>query len=229
VAMQPTTQPTMPVSLNIYRWQWWLPARACPLFHTSITVNGTAYSYGKNGVQESQPGQEFMYAPHDTKLLGFFHVDASRMEDLCTEWNNKTYNLLENNCNHFTDAVISELLGMCHGAQVGENPRMLAALMAARQAAWELYASDAASPPGRLERSRWMTSYAAAYLCCWRAMGPKRAALHQEMTKQDRAPECSREALEAREKDLFRQCGERADVVAACPALYMFPGVLDVA
>ena len=84
------------------------------VWHTGISVYNTEYFFG-GGICQSKPKQSpYGYPVKEIKLGGTF-ITKELFEDFLKEIKNKysaeTYNLINNNCNHFTDACAEFLTG----------------------------------------------------------------------------------------------------------------------
>lgn len=84
------------------------------IWHTSVVVFGWEY-YFSSGIRRSPPGTTHFGKPIEVIRCGETAGDQSELEDFLREINEyftrETYNILENNCNHFSNAVCMQLLG----------------------------------------------------------------------------------------------------------------------
>ena len=83
--------------------------------HTGVVVYGTEYFYG-GGIEYATPGTLPMLGlPDKTVELGttFIPKDVflDYLADISPQYTVETYNLLEHNCNHFSDDVAQFLTG----------------------------------------------------------------------------------------------------------------------
>ena len=90
------------------------------IFHTSVVVYGREY-FLSQGIQVSQPGSTKFGTPKEVLEVGNTEVIPDIFEDFIEDlkhheerkYHASKYDLFDNNCNHFTDAVLDFLVG-CH-------------------------------------------------------------------------------------------------------------------
>jgi len=84
------------------------------IWHTSIEVYGTEY-YFQGGMVQAVPGTTMHGVPENTHYLGATEIPKIVFEDflgsIAEDFAPHRYHLLKNNCNHFTDALASYLVG----------------------------------------------------------------------------------------------------------------------
>lgn len=84
-------------------------------FHAGIEVHGLEWSYGDEGITCSEPRFHQVHVFHESIPMG--ETDLSNdevirlIDDLQDEWLGEDYNMLENNCCNFSDALSQELVG----------------------------------------------------------------------------------------------------------------------
>jgi len=84
------------------------------IWHTGIVVFGWEYFYG-GGITYDVPGMTPFGSPVKTILLGHTNISVDIFQDflsnVSTRYTASTYNLLNHNCNNFTDECSNFLLG----------------------------------------------------------------------------------------------------------------------
>lgn len=84
-------------------------------FHAGIEVHGKEWSYGNEGITCSEPQSHQVHVFHESIPLGETDVTLDDVlwliEELQIEWRGEDYNMLENNCCNFSDALSQELVG----------------------------------------------------------------------------------------------------------------------
>ncbi|KAH9618497.1 hypothetical protein KSS87_004557 [Heliosperma pusillum] len=90
------------------------------IFHSGIQVHGTEYAFGahkysSSGVFEVEPKSCHGFIFKKSILLGTTEMSRSEVrslvENLASSYHGDTYNLINKNCNHFTDDVCTRLSG----------------------------------------------------------------------------------------------------------------------
>lgn len=84
------------------------------IWHTSVVVFSTEY-YFFSGIKRAVPGTTHFGAPKKKISFGVTNIGKQEL-DLFLEKNkdlytDKTYDLFQNNCNHFTNALLMYLVG----------------------------------------------------------------------------------------------------------------------
>ncbi|XP_073944873.1 desumoylating isopeptidase 1-like [Choristoneura fumiferana] len=114
-----------PVDLYIYDLTQGLAAILSPaimgrqvegVWHTSLVVFGREYYYGGGGVACAPIGGTMAGRPREVQRLGRTQVPPALFRDYlqglaATTFTGAAYQLLEHNCNHFTDEVAQFLCG----------------------------------------------------------------------------------------------------------------------
>lgn len=97
-----------------------------PVFHTSVRVNDLEYEWGRvvsgkgNGRLLITPRSEMGSILHDVIDMGEINLEDN-VDDYVLNMakkiarSNNVYNLLTNNCNHFTDTLCRQLTGQAPG------------------------------------------------------------------------------------------------------------------
>lgn len=88
------------------------------IFHTSVVVYGREY-FLSQGIQVSKPGITKFGIPKEILEAGNTEVTPEIFDDFIEDLKNhegkkyhaSKYDLFDNNCNHFTDAVLDFLVG----------------------------------------------------------------------------------------------------------------------
>lgn len=84
------------------------------VWHTGLVVFDTEYYFG-GGICKDKPRQTPYGIPVKEISLGYTHLPKDLFEEFLVEIKDKysasTYNLLNNNCNHFTNAAAEFLMG----------------------------------------------------------------------------------------------------------------------
>eukprot|EP00928_Gymnodinium_smaydae_P027691 TRINITY_DN21328_c0_g1_i1.p1 TRINITY_DN21328_c0_g1~~TRINITY_DN21328_c0_g1_i1.p1 ORF type:complete len:1017 (-),score=242.52 TRINITY_DN21328_c0_g1_i1:27-3077(-) len=96
------------------------------IWHTGVCVFGSEYYYG-GGVWEDPPGETPFGAPTKKKLLGLTLRSKREVDELCVhklerEFNEDNYDILDHNCNNFSDTLVMFLLGWHIPDQVRKQP-----------------------------------------------------------------------------------------------------------
>ncbi|KAI3380400.1 hypothetical protein SNEBB_002783 [Seison nebaliae] len=111
---------SVPVMVNVYDIRdnsSWDRLLSLGVYHAAIEVHGIEYSFGghmysSSGVYTSRPRHQlnnsFVYKL--SEKLGYTRMSCERVRDIAFELGNTKfrgcdYNLLQNNCNHFADAL----------------------------------------------------------------------------------------------------------------------------
>lgn len=134
------------------------------IWHTGVEVYGTEYFYG-GGICSMAPAEMervFQLSPTRVVFMGFTHIEKAVCDDylkgISARFTEATYDLLEWNCNHFTEELMQFLLNKSipddirnQVQQVAETPmgRFLLPLLQQQQRA----AQQAASAAG--QRTLW--------------------------------------------------------------------------
>jgi len=85
-------------------------------FHAGIEVHGVEWTYGwESGVACAPPRSNTAHVYNETVYLGETNMSAVEVyriiERMQQEWSPEDYELLEQNCCHFSDALCLELVG----------------------------------------------------------------------------------------------------------------------
>lgn len=84
------------------------------IWHTAVVAYGREY-YFRGGVQRAVPGRTHFGAPVEKLALGTTVRSREEFEAFLAKnaekYTERTYDLFENNCNHFTDACAMFLVG----------------------------------------------------------------------------------------------------------------------
>lgn len=124
-----------PVTLHFYdvsggfaeRWAPLLLGHAVEgIWHTGISAFGREYFYG-GAILYHEPGMSSFGIPAKELHLGYTlreqdEIDNFICQELKPKFNNERYDLLENNCNHFTDALCMHMLGRHIPEEVLQQP-----------------------------------------------------------------------------------------------------------
>ncbi|XP_039784026.1 deubiquitinase DESI2-like isoform X2 [Panicum virgatum] len=96
------------------------------IWHTGVVVYGREYYFG-GGIQEGQPGRTPYGTPIRVEHLGVTHVPREVFEDFLREigprYTPATYNLLNHNCNNFSDEAAQFLAGARLPSYILELPK----------------------------------------------------------------------------------------------------------
>ena len=96
------------------------------VWHTGVVAYGQEWYFG-GGIQSGSPGQTPFGTPHEVVRLGVSHVPRDLFDDLLAElhsrFTERTYSLLHNNCNHFSEEVCQFLVGQGIPAHVLALPQ----------------------------------------------------------------------------------------------------------
>jgi hypothetical protein len=116
----PTDLPagTQEVRLTVYK----LPFIGSLLggYHSGVVVNGCEWSFGGgdapgSGVYECEPEMNDQYTFKQRVVMGTTDRPAGEIDALLAEmaaqWPQRGYRLLEHNCNHWSTALLMELVG----------------------------------------------------------------------------------------------------------------------
>ena len=111
------------VVLHVYDMAWvneYISWAGLGVFHSGLVVNGDEYTYGghpeaSTGVFSAPPGEAPGCVFRQAILLGEVSLSHSQIRDtissLSASFLGSEYNLLTNNCNHFTSALATALTG----------------------------------------------------------------------------------------------------------------------
>eukprot|EP00891_Asterochloris_glomerata_P008685 jgi/Astpho2/8685/fgenesh1_pm.00128_%23_2_t len=85
------------------------------IYHTSIVVGGKEYYFGQ-GINQANPGSTPFGTPGQVLDLGETHIPADLREEFVSDmaaskFSTGGYNLLENNCNNFSNDFATFLTG----------------------------------------------------------------------------------------------------------------------
>ena len=101
------------------------------VFHTGVVVFGSEIYFG-GGIQRSQPGRSQYGVPMRRLSLGRTHLTEDALRDYlaaasAAQFGPDKYHILENNCNHFSEALCDFLLGRsgCVPQEVLDLPRIV--------------------------------------------------------------------------------------------------------
>jgi deubiquitinase DESI2 len=84
-------------------------------FHSGVEIDGTEYTFSQSGIYDHVP----MQVPYHFRakiLLGESEITPSELRTIISklqsapEWQGSKYDLLTCNCNHFSDALVVEIL-----------------------------------------------------------------------------------------------------------------------
>ncbi|XP_037406281.1 uncharacterized protein LOC119268685 isoform X1 [Triticum dicoccoides] len=96
------------------------------IWHTGVVVHGKEYFFG-GGVQQDRPGRTPYGTPARVEHFGVTHVGKEDFEDFLHEisprYTPETYNLLSNNCNHFSNEVVKFLVGSTVPSYILDQPK----------------------------------------------------------------------------------------------------------
>ena len=92
----------------------WTKKKVKGMFHVSLRIYGNEYYFEMNGRVITTP-EIYMKStnlkPYDIIYVGMTNIGKDDFEDLFkTIIINETYNIFSNNCIHFTDKIIKEIL-----------------------------------------------------------------------------------------------------------------------
>ncbi|KAM3402120.1 hypothetical protein ACQJBY_006207 [Aegilops geniculata] len=96
------------------------------IWHTGVVVHGKEYFFG-GGIQQDRPGRTPYGTPARVEHFGVTHVTKEDFEDFLQEisprYTPETYNLLSNNCNHFSNEVVKFLVGSAVPSYILDQPK----------------------------------------------------------------------------------------------------------
>ncbi|KAF6988989.1 hypothetical protein CFC21_006393 [Triticum aestivum] len=96
------------------------------IWHTGVVVHGKEYFFG-GGIQQDRPGRTPYGTPARVEHFGVTHVAKEDFEDFLQEisprYTPETYNLLSNNCNHFSNEVVKFLVGSTVPSYILDQPK----------------------------------------------------------------------------------------------------------
>lgn len=122
------TEESFPVKVYVYDLSQGMAALYSPMilgtridaiYHTSVVVYGTEY-YIDQGIKHTlRPGTTKYGLPKEVLDMGETFVDKELLDDFLQELHTRedrkyhavSYDLFDNNCNHFTDVVLDFLVG----------------------------------------------------------------------------------------------------------------------
>ena len=85
------------------------------IWHTAISVYGTEYFFG-GGVCTAPDKMTPYGVPVSEEVIGFTEIPQDLFEGYLSEVSDRygleTYDILHNNCNHFTDEILFFLTGL---------------------------------------------------------------------------------------------------------------------
>ncbi|CAF3924444.1 unnamed protein product [Adineta steineri] len=85
------------------------------IYHTSIQVYDTEYYYG-NGICKCRPhshvGRLVLSKQVGTTDIRKDEIETKILFDMYDEFSRKNYDLLQHNCNHFTNSLLNRLVGV---------------------------------------------------------------------------------------------------------------------
>lgn len=91
-----------------------------------MVVHGKEYYFG-GGIQQGQPGRTPYGTPARVEHFGVTHVAKEDFEGFLQEisprYTPETYNLLSNNCNHFSNEVVKFLVGSTVPSYILDQPK----------------------------------------------------------------------------------------------------------
>lgn len=150
------------ILLNVYdlrkQMNDWISPLGLGLYHSGLEICGTEYTYSDSGIYSNPPRNAGPGATFRTQIkLGFvtmrFQQITKDVDSLRTRFAPGSYNLVTQNCNHFTNALCKRLLRkgipgwVNRMAGLGSVCRCL--LPAALAGAPDGRGSDSASPQSR--------------------------------------------------------------------------------
>ena len=101
------------------------------IYHTGVVVHGSEFYFG-GGIQRSQPGFSQYGVPMRRLSLGRTQLKEDALRDYlaalsAAQFGPDKYHILENNCNHFSEALCAFLLGRegCVPQEVLDLPRIV--------------------------------------------------------------------------------------------------------
>uniref|UniRef100_A0A452YDM7 PPPDE domain-containing protein n=1 Tax=Aegilops tauschii subsp. strangulata TaxID=200361 RepID=A0A452YDM7_AEGTS len=96
------------------------------IWHTGVVVHGKEYYFG-GGIQQGRPGRTPYGTPARVEHFGVTHVSKEDFEGFLQEisprYTPETYNLLSNNCNHFSNEVVKFLVGSTVPSYILDQPK----------------------------------------------------------------------------------------------------------
>ncbi|XP_044970561.1 uncharacterized protein KIAA0754-like [Hordeum vulgare subsp. vulgare] len=96
------------------------------VWHTGVVVHGKEYYFG-GGIQQGRPGRTPYGTPARVEHFGVTHVAKEDFEGFLQEmsprYTPETYNLLTNNCNHFSNEVVKFLVGSTIPSYILDQPK----------------------------------------------------------------------------------------------------------
>ena len=85
------------------------------IWHTAVVVYGQEYFFGSGGVCSCPPGATMMGSPLRVEDMGTTYIPPSTFKEYLTEiapdFHPSQYNVMTNNCNNFTNAMLGFLTG----------------------------------------------------------------------------------------------------------------------
>jgi hypothetical protein len=98
------------------------------VWHTSVVVFGREYYFGA-GISEALPGQSHFGQPHKRLRLGTTQLQRSLFVEFLSQlraerFSTTSYHILQNNCNHFSEAAAQFLCGASIPQEIIDLPRI---------------------------------------------------------------------------------------------------------
>jgi len=98
------------------------------IWHTSVVVYGLEY-YFQQEIRAAAPGSTYFGAPVNRIEVGETAISKEEFEKFLNTkretYTSSTYNLLKNNCNHFTDTALMFLVGKGVPEYISELSRLV--------------------------------------------------------------------------------------------------------
>ncbi|OAG29888.1 hypothetical protein NEDG_02125 [Nematocida displodere] len=98
------------------------------IWHTSVVVFGKEY-YFQGGIQRNSPGTTAFGRPVERLPFGETSLTEKDFEGFLQEvgynFSNKTYDIFENNCNHFSNAAALHLVGKEVPSYIMDLPNLI--------------------------------------------------------------------------------------------------------
>uniref|UniRef100_A0ACD5TP01 Uncharacterized protein n=1 Tax=Avena sativa TaxID=4498 RepID=A0ACD5TP01_AVESA len=96
------------------------------IWHTGVVVYGREYYFG-GGIQQDRPGRTPYGTPVRVEDFGVTHAAKEVFEGFLLEigprYTPETYNILSNNCNHFSSEAVKFLVGSTVPAYILDQPK----------------------------------------------------------------------------------------------------------
>jgi hypothetical protein len=97
------------------------------VWHTAVVVHGTEHYFGA-GMQRAAPGRTHFGPPHTKLVLGRTRIGREVLEEylrgIAPRFTAQCYNILDNNCNNFSNELATFLLGSGIPQDILDLPRL---------------------------------------------------------------------------------------------------------